>query len=163
MSMHHVHNKHTHFTLPRCMPPTTTMDGDRRAARWAPGCSSGGWDRLLDGLAAPGGVCTGGGSACAGDCNSHDTSTHTHTFALLRCMPTATMDGDGLWDGLWDGLRDVPAQNGLWDGPASDIYRRERRLRQELQNHHALATKNLMDIALLSWGKMLLRACLWTP
>ena len=35
-------------------------------------------------------------------------------------MPTATMDGDGLWDRLWDGLWDVPAQNGLRDGPAPD-------------------------------------------
>ena len=94
------------------------MDGDRRAAGWAPECSSGGWDGLRDGLAATDvqewAAFEQEGAALVPATATHMTRPHTHTFALLRCMPTATMDGGG----LWDGLRDVPAQNRLRDGPA---------------------------------------------
>ena len=65
--------------------------------------------------------------------------------------------------GLWDGLRDVSAQNRLRDGPAPNNVQEGAALAPATAKHHALATKNLMDIALLSWSKMLLRACFWTP
>ena len=133
------------------------MDRDRRADGWPPGCFSGGWDGLRDGLAAPD-VQEGGAFVHEGAVLGPVAATHM-THPLLPCMPTATMD----WGGLWDGLRDVPAQNGPRDGPAPDNVQEGGALAPATAKSSSLATENLIDIALLYWSKMLLRACSWTP